>query len=138
MSSVRHQILVDASSRALWRAVTTPEGITAWWADSARVDGREGGRVVITHQHEDGAVELRGMVHKWKPTASFQILWDGPPNSPLKGSRVEFQIGRGDGESKVHVVLSGPATEDAELRAALDIEWRDRMLKLRSLLEAAE
>jgi hypothetical protein len=35
-------------------------------------------------------------------------------------------------------VLSGPATEDAELRAALDIEWRDRMLKLRALLEAAE
>lgn len=136
MSTIRQQILIEASTRAVWRALTTPEGIVGWWADEARIEPREGGRIVIARGEGERREEERGTVHRFRPTATLEVLLDNVGSSRLKGTSVQFQIGRADGETKVHVVHSGTAFADDELRAEVDAAWKDRLGRLRDRLES--
>lgn len=137
MATIRQQILIDAGVRSVWNAITTPEGITRWWSTGARVDGREGGRVSLTHGEGEEMIEERGIVHRFRPTATFEILWDSTGPSPSRATSVQFQIGRGAGETKVHLQVGGGGVlDDEEARAALEEVWKARLLRLRETLES--
>jgi uncharacterized protein YndB with AHSA1/START domain len=138
MSTVRNQVQIDASGRTLWRALTTAEIATQWWAEGARIDPREGGRIVLTQGEGEDAVQLRGVFHALKPTRSIEILWDDTGKSPEKGTRVHFLVGRDEGETRLHVVQSGGAlVEDPEASTVLEQLWGVRLKALRDLLEAS-
>lgn len=133
MSSVRQQITIEASSRAVWAALTTEDGVKAWWADEARIDPRVGGRFVIARGEGEERVENRGIFHIIKPTRAIEIHFDG---GVLKGATLQFQVGRGDGETKVHAVISGGAAiADEEQRPGIEAFWKDAMLALRAHFE---
>lgn len=137
MSTVRQQIVVDASSRAVWSALTTVEGISAWWGRAERCEPRDGGRLVVVEGEGDDAAERRGSFLSVKPTRAIEIVWDGVGKADDKGTRLQFQIGRQDGETKVHVVQSGGALHDDEaLSEVVDARWKAALLRLRSHLEA--
>lgn len=139
MSAIRHQISIDASSRSVWAALTTEAGVKAWWADQARLDAREGGRIVVTTQIGEEAVEQAGIFHIVKPTRQLEIAWDAAGKAPTRGARTQLQVGRRDGETKVHVVISGGAgMDDPEAHAAVDAFWKEAMLRLRRHLEATD
>lgn len=142
MATIRQQILIEAPTRTVWNAITTPAGVATWWCTSGRLDGREGGRVVLEHtvQGESGpeTTEERGIIHTWRPTATFEVKWDTGGPSPTRGTSVQFQIGRGDGESKLHVIHSGGGVLDDEVaRGVLEDLWKERLVRLRDLLEAS-
>jgi uncharacterized protein YndB with AHSA1/START domain len=137
MASVRYQVLIDASQRAVWNALTTGEGVASWWATDGRIDARESGRIVLGHEHGGERVEEVGLVIRCRPTANFDVKWDSAGGSPTRGTTVQFQIGRGDGESKLHVIHSGTALEDEAFAAAMESLWKERLLKLREVLERA-
>jgi uncharacterized protein YndB with AHSA1/START domain len=137
MSAIRSQVQIEASGRTLWRALTTAEVAVQWWAEGARIDAREGGRIVLTQGVGEEAVQLRGVFHALKPTRSIEIMWDDNGGSPEKGTRVQFLVGRDEGESRLHVTQSGGAlVEDPEASAALEKLWGVRLKALRALLEA--
>lgn len=137
MASVRQQINVAASPRAVWRAFTTEEGLTSWWVDGARVDARAGGRIVLTSEGDDGQpLEERGMFHELRPTRKIEIAWDTNSPAPTKGTRIEVQIARDGEETRVSVIHSGASLqEDAEARDRLDAAWRQALQSLRDSLE---
>ncbi|MCB9665569.1 MAG: SRPBCC domain-containing protein [Alphaproteobacteria bacterium] len=137
MSAIRHQVSVDASSRTVWTALTTEAGVTGWWAETARIDARDGGRIVLSTRIGDALVEERGIFHQVRPTRTLEITWDSVGTSPTRGAKLQLQVGRGDGETKVHVVLSGgEGLEDEETRAQVDEFWKGALLRLRDVLEA--
>lgn len=139
MAAIRHQINVATNPRAVWRALTTEEGITGWWVDKARVDARPGGRIVLTSEGEDGTpLEERGMFHEVRPTRKIEIAWDSNSPAATKGTRIEFQVARDGDETRVHVVHSGGAIEEDEaLRKTLDDSWRQALQSLRQSLEGS-
>lgn len=136
MGSIRQQISVEASSRAVWDLLTTVEGVTSWWVEDARLDARDGGRIVVGRTVEDVRQEDRGSYHQVRPTRAIEIAWDVSGTGPLAGTRLEFQVGRGDGETKVHVVQTGAALDDDARRAEVEGAWKAALLKLRAQLEA--
>jgi len=137
MPAIRRQINIAAAPRVVWRALTTAEGLTMWLADSARIDARNGGRIVLTSEDDDGnPVEERGIIHEIRPIRRLEIAWDS--NSPAKsaGSRLEFQVARDGEETRLSLVQrGGPLLEDEEQRAEVDRVWRQAFLALRSSLE---
>jgi len=136
MATVRQQIVIDASSRAVWNALTTAEGLTAWWGQAERCDARDGGRLVVVEGEGDDAIERRGSFHSVKPTRAIEIVWDAVGKADDKGTRLQFQIGRQGGETKLHVVQSGtPLNDDDELSQAIDGRWKSALLRLREHLE---
>lgn len=136
MASVRQQITIAAPMRTVWNAITTEKGLTAWWSRDARVDAREGGRIVLTHDGEERDLEERGVFHRVRPTRHIDIKWDNVGSAPSKGSTLNIQLGRDGGEVKVHIVQSGgESLEDEEAREAIDADWQARLLRLRESIE---
>jgi len=135
LATVRQQINIAASARIVWNALTTAEGLTSWWVDEARVDTRPGGRIVITTEDDDGApLEEIGMFQQLRPTRKVEITWDSGSRGPLRKTRLEFVLARDKDETRVAVIHSGiEETEDDN--AALEKEWRQALLALRSSLE---
>ncbi len=134
MAAIRQQINIAVPVRAVWKALTTDDGLAAWWGEAARIDARDGGRVVLSLGGEGG--ELRGLVHELRPTRTVEIAWDNVGQASAKGTRVTFGLARDGEETRLSVVHSGAgALDDAEQRAALEESWRKALLKLRTWLE---
>jgi uncharacterized protein YndB with AHSA1/START domain len=139
MAAIRQQINIAAPLRSVWTALTSADGWCSFWADEARVEGREGGRIVLVTQDDEGKpVEERGIFHEFKPTRKLEIAFDATGGSRTKGTRLEFTVSRDKDETRVALVHSGAVIlEDEALRAALDKEWRDALRALREALEQA-
>lgn len=137
MSSIRRQINIAAPSRAVWRMITTADGWASWYADEARFDGRDGGRVTLVGEDDDGnPLEEVGLVVTWRPTSRLVIRWDSNSPAPTKGTEITFNIARDGDETRVSLVHAGAGIlEDEEGRKALDLTWRRALSSLREALE---
>jgi uncharacterized protein YndB with AHSA1/START domain len=135
MGTVRQQITIEASPRQVWNAFTTEAGVKAWWAEEARVDARDGGRLVLARGEGEGRVEERGSFHKVQPTREIEVAWEVGTTGPSRGTRLQVLLGRSDAEAKVHVVATGAALDDDAAREALDAFWKERLHALRKHLE---
>ncbi len=137
MAAIRQQLNIAAPPRTVWNALTTPDGLASWWVDEARIDPREGGRIVLISEGDDGEpMEERGMVHTFRPTRKLEIAWDNVGQAPTKGTRVAFQVARDGKETRISVVHSGGGVlDEEEAREELDKGWRSALKALRSVLE---
>ena len=137
MASIRHQISIAASTRDVWRALTTEEGVTSWWVDEARIDARNGGRIVLTSEGDDGEPVIeRGMFHELRPTRRIEIRWDTAGDLPTAGSEISFSLARSGDETRLALLhRGGEAFEDEEQREVLDKGWRQALKALRDYLE---
>ncbi|MCB9759019.1 MAG: SRPBCC domain-containing protein [Alphaproteobacteria bacterium] len=137
MSAIRRQINIAAPTRTVWNMLTTSDGWCAWYADQARVDGRKGGRVVLTIEDDDGnPVDEVGTIHTWRPTSRLEISWDSSSPAVTKGTRLTFNLARDGDETRVALIHGGAGVlEDPEGRAELDKTWRRALKALQSALE---
>jgi uncharacterized protein YndB with AHSA1/START domain len=136
MPAIRRQVHIVCSPRAAWRALTTAEGLEKWLADDARIDGRKGGRVVLSGTGFDAENEARGIVHTWRPTAKFEVAWDSVGQFEGKSSHFSFVVARDGDETRVSIVHSGgEALDDEERREKLDVVWKDAFATLQALLD---
>ena len=137
MSSIRRNVNIATTPRAVWNALTTADGLTSWLVDEARVDGRQGGRVVWTQEGDDGEpVQGHGTLVKWRPTAAIEIRWDKGGAFPMAGCRLVCNVARDGGETRLAIIVSGPQCDDEETRAALDKEWGRDLRAIQSMLDA--
>lgn len=135
MSTIRRQISIAATPRAVWNALTTPEGLTSWLGADARVDGRAGGRFVLKVDVDGTPTEEAGILHVFRPTAKLEVNWDKHSGGPWKGTLTQFQVVRDGGETVLNVQHIGSALEDDALRARLDERWKKALHTLRDGLE---
>lgn len=139
MPAIRRHIHIAAAPRAIWKALTTAEGLTGWLADEARIEPRKGGRVVLVNEDDEGnPVEERGMIHKWRPTSHLEIAWDNMGNFPTRGTTVSFQLAIDGDETRLSLVHSGRSEvlDDEERRSQLDTDWRRAFKSLQSMLDS--
>jgi uncharacterized protein YndB with AHSA1/START domain len=139
MASVRQQINIAAAPRAVWKQLTTPEGVTAWWTDEARLDAQTGGRVVLRSQDGEGEpLEERGIFLEYRPTSKLEIKWDSGGTAPTAGSRLAFQLARDGDETRVSIVHTGAFLDEAAVLERYDREWRSALKALRESMEGPE
>ncbi len=139
MPSIRQQINIAAPTRVIWNVLTTAEGWKQWWAEEARLEARNGGRIVLTVEGDDGEpVEERGVFHEVRPTCYIEIAWDATSPARTKGTRVQFTLSRDGDEARLALIVSGSGgiLDDEEGRADLEREWRSALRALRSHLES--
>jgi uncharacterized protein YndB with AHSA1/START domain len=139
MAAIRQQINIAAPQRSVWNALTTVDGWKSWWAEDARLEPREGGRIVLVTEGEGGEpVEERGIFHEMRPTRKLEIAFDANSPGPTKGTRLQFTISKDGDETRLALVHSGAGLLDDEAaRDALDKEWKNALRTLRSALETS-
>jgi len=139
MPAIRRHIHIAARPRTVWKAITTSEGLRSWLVDDARIDARQGGRVVWIGEDDEGnRVEEKGVIHKWRPTSHLEISWDKMGNFPTTGTRLTFQLALDGDETRVSVIHSGsaPILDEGEDRDQLDVDWRRALKSLQTLLDS--
>jgi uncharacterized protein YndB with AHSA1/START domain len=130
--------MAACSPRQAWTALTTGDGLAGWWCDSARIDPREGGRVVLAFVEDDpeAPAEARATLHTFRPTSHIELAFDRGGSGPLRGHRYAFQLARDGQETRITATLTLPEPaegEDAEAtRATAD---KDLLRSLRALQE---
>jgi uncharacterized protein YndB with AHSA1/START domain len=130
-----HEIEIDASADAVWKAISTGEGLTRWYAEEARVDPRVGGENWISWG-EGQAVGNQNLT--WEPGRRLTV---GKPDHATatgwKAIVVDFEIETRAGRTMLKLVQSGlPAGPDWDsMDEGTKIGWEMFLFALKFSLE---
>ena len=136
MSTIRRQIIIDASPRTIWAALTTVEGLKSWLADDASVILSPMGRFAITSEGDEGALTETGRFHTVRPTSKLEIHFDKFSGGPWKGTSLTFTVAREGKRSVMNVLHVGDSFDVPAVLKEVDDTWRRALVSLRDGLEA--
>lgn len=108
-----HEIAIDASAEAVWRAISEADEVVRWYVQSAEIDGREGGLYRVSWgEGMDGTSRIEA----FEPGRRLRLAHEPMPGSPEieTGPIVdEWVIATEGGRTVLRLVTSGiPETED--------------------------
>src|SRR5438876_322065 len=104
-----HEIVIDASADAVWKAITDAEELTRWFVDAARVEPGVGGKFWISW---DGAEGGPSTIEAWEPNRLLRVALASLDIGPAKPEGMkpivdEYTIERRDGKTVLRLVSSG-------------------------------
>lgn len=105
--SVQAEVEVPGTPEAVWDAIATGPGISAWFVP-AEVDGRVGGKTVC-HFGPDGSMDSVATITEWQPPHRFAAETEEGPGTVATEWIVEAKAG---GTCTVRVVHSWFAESD--------------------------
>ncbi len=128
-NNIEREVLIDAPVEVVWSVVTEPQHIGSWLSDSAEIDLRPGGELVLKF---DGLGSAIGTVERVERPSLFSFRWVTPEPDRDPSLRegyftlVEFRL-RAEGEGTlVRVVESGFASIDQTEEKNAELAARHR------------
>jgi uncharacterized protein YndB with AHSA1/START domain len=134
MVDILHRVGITAPRDAVYRALTTPEGLAAWWTDDTSGDGTPGD--VLEFRFDLGADEPGGFdmkVLEARPTE--RVLWE-VINGPEEwiGTRISWDL-RTEGDFTIVMFAHQGWQEPVEFMHHCSTKWATFLMSLKSLLE---
>ncbi len=138
MTEIRHSTFIRAEPQRVYNALTTPEGLDAWFTTGASVEARVGGEIVFRWKDwgpdhindEDGgpvleAVNPRRFVFQWHP------------DLPEYATTVEINITPVDGGTIISLRENGFADTPSARTALMNCAtgWGEALTLLKFYLE---
>jgi uncharacterized protein YndB with AHSA1/START domain len=130
MVDILHRVGITAPQDAVYRALTTPEGLAAWWTDDTRGDGDPGG-VLKFRFGEAGGFDIKVL----DAQPSERVLWeviDGPEE--WIGTRISFSL-RTDGDFTIILFAHEGWREPVEFMHHCSTKWATFLMSLKKLVE---
>jgi uncharacterized protein YndB with AHSA1/START domain len=130
-----HEIEIDAPPEAVWKAISSGEELTRWYAEEARVEQRAGGENWISWGEGQ---ELGNQNLKWEPGKRLTV---GSPNhetaTDWQAIVVDFEIETRGGRTVLKLVQSGlPAGPDWDsMDEGTKVGWEMFLYALKFYLE---
>ena len=130
-----HEIEIDASPEAVWKAISTGEELTRWYAEEARVEPRVGGENWISWGEGQ---EVGNQNLAWEPGRRLTV---GHPDhataTDWQAIVIDFEIETRGGRTLLKLVQSGlPAGPDWDsMDSGTDVGWEMFLLALKFYLE---
>jgi uncharacterized protein YndB with AHSA1/START domain len=125
---IEREILIDAPPDVVWTVITEPEHVSRWFSDSASIDLRPGGELILTWE-QHGAAHWRVEIVDPPHFVSFRWLraaQEHPTGAELRegnATLVEFSLAAEAEGTRLRVVESGFRHLDAsEEEKAKDAE----------------
>lgn len=126
---------------AVWAALTTAEGLAAWFGDQATIDLRPGGSASMSWKESDDTADMR--VERIEEPTVFGFTWHiyGLPADDPRRTYVEFTLEPAGAGTRLSVVETGfaqLAAEDYDQAYGGNIEgWASELGELVAYLDAA-
>ena len=126
---------------AVWSALTTAEGLSAWFGDKATVDLRPGGSIRMTWDQSDDVADMR--IERIEEPSVFGFTWHvyGLPETDPRRTYVEFTLEPAGAGTRLSVVESGFAQIPDDLHEKAhggNVEgWASELGELVAYLDAA-
>ena len=138
---IERTVQIAQPPQKVWAALTTAEGLSAWFGNEAEIDLRPGGQARMTWHQEGFTAEMR--VERVEEPAVFGFTWGifGLPADDPRRTYVEFTLEPAGAGTRLTVVETGFAqlSEDA-YRKAYDGNaegWTKELGELVAYLDAA-
>jgi uncharacterized protein YndB with AHSA1/START domain len=105
---LEREILIEAPIDVVWSVITEPQHLAGWFGDSAEIELRPGGSLILRWDRSDHTVH--GRIERVEPPRFFSFRWirnfgtdDGEEDSTL----VEFSLSAEGDSTRLTVVESG-------------------------------
>ena len=131
---ILHRVGIKAPLDEVYKALTTHEGLAAWWTNNTQGDSKVG--AVLRFRFSAGGVEIGGFdmkVLELRP--STRVLWqvvEGPEE--WVGTKISFDL-RQEGEYAIVLFKHQGWKEPVEFMHHCSTKWATFLLSLKSLLE---
>lgn len=130
-----HEIEIDAPPEAVWKAISTGEGMTRWYAEEARVEPRVGGENWVSWGEGQ---EVGNQNLKWEPGRRLTV--GDPDHETAEGFGaivIDFEIETRGGRTLLKLVQSGlPTGPDWDsMDEGTDKGWEMFLFSLKFYLE---
>ena len=130
MVDILHKVgIKSASPDAVYRALTTVDGLAGWWTGDTRGDGKVGG--VLQFRFGTGGFDMRVLELEPGKRVRWQVI-DGP--GEWLGTTIGFEI-RQDGDWTAVFFKHQGWQEPADFMHHCSTKWAVFLLSLQSLLE---
>jgi len=132
MVDILHRVGIKASLADTYKALTTRDGLAAWWTNNVQGDGKVGG--VLQFRFGAGGFDMK--VLELDPAG--RVLWqvvDGPPE--WIGTKVSFDLKR-DGAFTIILFKHQGWKEPVEFMHHCSTKWAVFLLSLKQLLETGK
>jgi uncharacterized protein YndB with AHSA1/START domain len=130
-----HEIEIDAPPEAVWKAISSGEGLTRWYAEEARVEPRAGGENWVSWGEGQ---EVGNQNLAWE--AGRRLTVGHPPSevsNPWQAIVIDFEIETRGGKTLLKLVQSGlPAGADWDsMDEGTKVGWEMFLFALKFYLE---
>ena len=132
MVDILHRVGVIASRDSVYQALTTAEGLAAWWTNDTRGDGAAGGE--LEFRFAPGGFDMSVL----EASPNDRVLWevvDGPKE--WIGTRISWEL-RTEGDFTIILFAHQGWREPVEFMYHCSTKWATFLMSLKKLLETGE
>ena len=137
MVDILHRVGIKSSVDQVYKALTTREGLAAWWAVDTQGDSKVGG--VIKFRFSAAGVEIGGFDMKvLELHPAKRVLWqvvEGPQE--WVGTTVSFEL-KQSGEHAIVLFRHQGWKEPVEFMHHCSTKWAIYLMSLKSLVETGK
>lgn len=138
MTDILHRVGIQAPAAAVYRALSTTDGVAGWWSRETRGDSTPGGTVHVDFRALTG--ELLGSmameVTALEPDLAVRWRCAAGPDEWI-GTELEFTLSCADGFTIVQFAHRH-WREATDFTAHCSTKWATFLLSLKALLETGE
>lgn len=137
MADILHRVGIKSSLDAVYKALTTREGLAGWWTTNTQGDSKVGG--ALHFRFSAGGVEIGGFDMKvLELHPAEMVLWevvDGP--AEWIGTRISFEL-RKEGDFTIVLFKQLGWREPVEFMHHCSTKWAIFLMSLKSLVETGK
>lgn len=135
MADILHMVPIEAPPGAVYRALTTADGLRSWWTRDAEAESSEGSEARF--RFEGGEMEMRFRVDRLQEGESvgWSVLEPAPPE--WNGTRVTFELTPSEGGTNLLFGHRDWASSEGSL-PAISYNWSYYLTSLKQYLEEGE
>ena len=134
---ILHRVGIKSTPDAVYRALTTRDGLAAWWTDRTQGDGPVGG--LFQFRFVDGDRDIGGFdIKVLELQPDRQVLWQvvGGPDEWI-GTRISWDI-RQDGDYAIVLFRHQDWREPVEFMHHCSTKWAIFLMSLKALVETGK
>jgi uncharacterized protein YndB with AHSA1/START domain len=133
MPDILHRVGIKSSTKDAYKALTTIDGLAAWWTSTTKGDSKVGG--VIHFQFGDrGFFDMKVLELSPNQRVLWQVM-DGP--AEWIGTKVSFDL-KQEGEQTTVLFKHEGWKEPVEFMHHCSTKWAVFLLSLKSLVETGK
>jgi uncharacterized protein YndB with AHSA1/START domain len=133
MADILHRVGIKADVEKVYGALTTREGLAAWWTSDTRWDGRPGSAIHFQFG-EMGFFDMKVLASEPGKRLRWQVV-DGPPE--WIGTEVDWDL-RQEGDHAIVLFRHRGWKEPVEFMHHCSTKWATFLLSLKALGETGQ
>jgi uncharacterized protein YndB with AHSA1/START domain len=138
MSTIHHQVSIDAPPSCVYEAISTAAGISTWWDKQTPIQTDRG--LVLEHNPgpQHGAVQLRLVESIPDQRVEFECISHHPPSSPASvwtGTHFIFELSASGNVTTLDFRQTG-YDEQSRFYDSNNLAWKQLLQHLKQVIES--